>query len=402
MNDSSSPRVLFACYHFYLDPSNGASITAREILLALREQGWNVSTFCGCGLDFQQQTAPLQLIYDRGITPKRIVKNDGSLPFSLAHFHDSGIASNVFLPEENKLIPSKEAGLCYLRLLETVIKQTRPEVLVTYGGYWMAGPLLNLARSHDVKTVVLLQNFAYTSAEYFRAVDRIIVPSRFASEYYRKKLGIYSVPIPPLIHEEAVLCSTPISERKYVTFVNPAPNKGLYIFVQIAKQLWEQRPDIPLLVVEGRCGAKSLAHTGLDLKGLKNLNLMANTPDPRHFYKLSKIMLVPSVRSETFGRVAAEGMICGIPVIGSDRGAIPEVIGNAGVTISIPKKYTPETRTVASPEEVRDWINAIVQLWDDATRYADFSQRSLIRARTWSQETVGKQYDRCLRELRNR
>ena len=35
-------RLLFACYHFYLDPSNGASITAREMLLALAGRG------CSC------------------------------------------------------------------------------------------------------------------------------------------------------------------------------------------------------------------------------------------------------------------------------------------------------------------------------------------------------------------
>jgi len=39
---------------------------------------------------------------------------------------------------------------------------------------------------------------------------------------------------------------------RYVTFVNPHPQKGLFVFARIARELWQRRPDIPLRVVEGR------------------------------------------------------------------------------------------------------------------------------------------------------
>jgi len=94
-------KLLFACYHFYLDPSNGVSITAREMLLALAGRGWEVTTFCGCGLDFHHEHNPLQLLADRNIVPNQIVRNQGSVPFSLVHFHDETLKSSVFFPEEN-------------------------------------------------------------------------------------------------------------------------------------------------------------------------------------------------------------------------------------------------------------------------------------------------------------
>ncbi|PQO37787.1 glycosyltransferase family 1 protein [Bremerella cremea] len=91
------------------------------------------------------------------------------------------------------------------------------------------------------------------------------------------------------------------------------------MFAKIAEVLGKRRPDIPLLVVEGRASVDWLARTGANLSQA-NLHRMRNTPDPREYLRVTHTMLMPSVWQESFGRVAAEAMMNGIPVIGSDRG----------------------------------------------------------------------------------
>lgn len=53
------------------------------------------------------------------------------------------------------------------------------------------------------------------------------------------------------------------------------------------------------------------------------------------YYNLMDLMVIPSRTTpewkEQFGRTIIEAMSCSIPVVGSDSGAIPEVIGNAGL-----------------------------------------------------------------------
>jgi glycosyltransferase involved in cell wall biosynthesis len=55
---------------------------------------------------------------------------------------------------------------------------------------------------------------------------------------------------------------------------------------------------------------------------------------PSHYKKLDALVLPSRARpnwKEQFGRVLIEAMACGIPVVGSDSGEIPHVVGDAGL-----------------------------------------------------------------------
>jgi glycosyltransferase involved in cell wall biosynthesis len=58
-------------------------------------------------------------------------------------------------------------------------------------------------------------------------------------------------------------------------------------------------------------------------------------PEVPHFLQNLDVLVLPSrttpVWKEQFGRVLAEAMACGVPCVGSDSGAIPEVIGPGGL-----------------------------------------------------------------------
>lgn len=76
---------------------------------------------------------------------------------------------------------------------------------------------------------------------------------------------------------------------------------------------------------------------------------------------------------EQFGRVIVEAMACGIPVIGSNSGAIPEVIGTCGMVV-------PER----SPQHLSD---AITHLAADEPRQNRFSlqgRQQVIESCSWS------------------
>ena len=85
-----------------------------------------------------------------------------------------------------------------------------------------------------------------------------------------------------------------------------------------------------------------------------------HTNDPRRFWRAARICLLPSLVAENQPLVAIEAMINGVPVIGSNRGGIPETLGSAGATRPVPDRLSPCSRELPTPEEVLTWIQAIV------------------------------------------
>ncbi len=126
---------------------------------------------------------------------------------------------------------------------------------------------------------------------------------------------------------------------------------------------------------------------------------MRNTSRPANFFRHAKATLVPSFFDESFGRVAAESLIAGAPVVASTRGALPETLGDAAILLNIPERYTPVSSFVPTFEEARPWLDAIKRLWDDSSFYEEARQRGLERARLWEYSRVASEYEAAFRNV---
>ena len=87
-------------------------------------------------------------------------------------------------------------------------------------------------------------------------------------------------------------------------------------------------------------------------------------------YRGFDILAVPSLETprwvEQFGRVAVEGMATALPVVASDSGSLPEVIGGAGVLVP--------------PADPSALAAALQRLCDDATERGRLGTRGRERA----------------------
>ena len=294
--------------------------------------------------------------------------------------------------------PESPESEAFLRRLGDVAERFRPDVLISQGVDPLAREVRRRARSEGLAVAVLLHDCHATDPSAFDDVDAVLVPSRFAAEYYREALGLDCRVLPRLVEPARV--DSGQSTPKYLTFVDPTRENGTIAFARIADELGRRRPEIPILVVEGRGTEADVAGCGLDLRTHGNVYFKAPTADPGTYWRLSKACLAPMLWWETQSPAVAEALSRGIPVVASDRGALPETLGDAGPTLGLPDWLTPATRRVPSAEEVAPWVEAVLRLWDDPGWHGDRCTRSANEARRWSPEAVGPEYGRLFSELR--
>jgi len=144
------------------------------------------------------------------------------------------------------------------------------------------------------------------------------------------------------------------------------PLKGLRVLLLAFASLLPQHPGLRLLVVgKPRAGGdteKLIARLGLapDIDFVSGIA----TTELVHHYRESTLVVVPSLY-EGFGLPAAEAMACATAVISSDGGALPEVVGDAGVLLPAGDEHA--------------LARAIEELLADPARCAELGARARAR-----------------------
>lgn len=393
----SARSLLFASWHAYIDQSNGASISTRTLLSELARRGWKVRTLCAFAQDFQTPHSLNAMIEEHGAS---VMKTVAHKDYVTTSFLDGRIESLALVPRASGRIPSSEDSKAFLQLLKETLARTKPAVLLTYGGYNLGSQILGAARLAGVKNAVSLHNLAYRDKRYFRNADAVIVPSQFAADYYRREIGLETTVVPPLIQAPGNDALRQQKKGKYVLFVNPEIGKGILFLIAVAKEIWSKRRDIRFLVVEGRSGIKTLLKLGKDrLKGVENIDFARNTTNFSALYRSARITVFPSLYRETFGRVPVESMNAGVPVVVSDRGALPETVGDGGLILTIPDKFQPDRLAFPNGEEAAPWVNAIIRLWDDGEYYIEMQKKGWEQAKKWNCDKVANMYETFLTNL---
>jgi len=98
--------------------------------------------------------------------------------------------------------------------------------------------------------------------------------------------------------------------------------KGFHIFLEIANRY----PEIKVILVGSMADDRELPSNVLAIGSLSNVHQLAA------YYSMADVFLNPSIQ-ETFGKVSAEALACGTPVIASNATANPEIVGDCGFVV---------------------------------------------------------------------
>lgn len=172
-----------------------------------------------------------------------------------------------------------------------------------------------------------------------RRLEHIIVPSDNTKKdvtkdfglkpdhIYRIHLGIDHETYKPVDHIKRK------TNRLMVTASADVPLKGLIYLIRAYHKLLERYPDLELVVVGSLREGPTMAE--LDKRGIRDRVRFTSGLESweiANLYAEATVAVSPSVY-EGFGFPAGEALSCGLPLVATNGGSLPEVVGDAGLVV---------------------------------------------------------------------
>lgn len=214
------------------------------------------------------------------------------------------------------------------------------------------------------------------------AAEKVDVVHLAASEIFR--------PIPKGASLNKVLRKYGV-DRPYVLYHgNKRPHKNVVGLLQSFRQL-KRRSALPhRLVITGQENPKEHEFDfsalrrvvgELGIEGEVHFTGLVSEENLPHIYSGAALLAIPSYY-EGFGLPALEAMACGTPIVVSNRGALPEVVAEAGLLVD--------------PYDTEALSHAIQLVLEDESLRLQLSSKALERAKTFSWQKTAEQTLRIL------
>jgi glycosyltransferase involved in cell wall biosynthesis len=233
-----------------------------------------------------------------------------------------------------------------------------------------------------------------------RRVRRLITVSESSRHDLARHLGVppQRTAVVPVGVDHARFRPLPAIRRTPGRLITTAsadvPLKGLVPLLEALAKLRAERPAE--LVVIGRPRDGSEVPATIERFGLAGaVRFVNDLPEEKvvALYAEAEVAVVPSLY-EGFSLPAVEAMACGVALVATTGGALPEVVGAHR-----------ETALLVPPGDPGALAAAVLELLDDAelrARLADAGRRRVLERFTWRATAEGtvRQYERLLEEPR--
>jgi len=168
-------------------------------------------------------------------------------------------------------------------------------------------------------------------------------------------------------------------------------HKNVLRLIEAMPAILEQEPDAHLAIVGRTTGARFWDNADELQAGAASNRLVSNhvsftgeisDPELARVLNAASALVFPSLW-EGFGLPALESMACGTPVLASDQGSLPEIIGDAGLFFD--------------PQSSQDIAEKTIRLLGNSNLAAELSNKAIVRTRNFSWERSAELAEDCFR-----
>ena len=276
-------------------------------------------------------------------------------------------------------VPVSVLNLAWHRLERPAVETFAGPVDVAWSMHPLLMPALHAAQVvtiHDLffldhpeaTTREIRRDYAALAADHARRADAVLAVSRYTRSQVISRLGVQAERI-TVCHSGAPDTSPRVEPEAPGPILHVGtvePRKNVEALLAAYAELARTHRALPPLVFAGRVeGQQPEAPPGVRFLGY--------VPDELKIglYREASMLVMPSL-DEGFGIPALEAMAMGVPVVAAARGALPEVLGEAGILV--------DTHAF-----IGSLAAAMRRVLDDGVLRRDLAARGIARAQlfTW-------------------
>ncbi len=380
-----------------------------EFVSGLIRSGCTVEVLTGTMMSGGHEIDPTIWLAGRGRLPESTALNPPPVlppppwPYPPTHLRldEAGLPVHL-LRGPSTLIhePDNAEFAAFGLLVDHLGDQIQPDLLIAHHADRLTAEALQRGRQRGLRTALRLRDRGPHDPAAILAADVLLAPSQALAAELHESTGRPCLVLPDFVDPNTVRADS--GDRQFLAYFDPGPATGLAAFARIADELGQVRPDIPLLVVAGPEGRAALDGCGLDLKRHNTISLMKPPTDPKITWSRVRAVLLSDLDGSCPDKAAVAALLNGRPVIAADRGALPNILGAAGVILPLPDRLTAATTVLPTAAEVNPWVAAIIRFWDDPTHHDEQCRLAATEARRWSLEEQTARYRAVLEGIRPR
>jgi len=358
------PSILFCCPGSVLDITSGAALSLRTILAGLAQKGLRAVALQATIFDSPQGG---EHVFKAGEPQK-----DKPIWRTEIQGVEHLIVKTASWQRKNMTCQEEET---FVNLFRRELVMRRPDMIFLWGGLVLERTLMREAKEAGIPVVFYLVNPGYKDKTVFNDVSVIITDTHSTADLYKQRHGFSLKVVGKFIDRAAVVPHYP-RKPDFITFINPSFEKGVSVFMPLAKLAAKECPEIKFLVVQsrGRWG-NALQVLKFTPEDFPNVTVIGHQTDMRPVFGNTRALLLPSLWHESGARVIAEAQLNSIPIVASNTGGSAELVGKGGRVFDLPDLVKDKKTEVHVTEaDLRPWLDEIKRLWHDADYYADLCQ----------------------------